>query len=62
MNLVVLEYLRWSKSPITFDQTNHPDSIPLLGWFPLKVNPLVGMTWPTKALIDCGQWPQPHVP
>jgi hypothetical protein len=24
----VQEYLRWSESPITFDRTDHPDSIP----------------------------------
>jgi hypothetical protein len=46
------KYLRWSESPITFDQMDHPDSIPKLGRFPLILHPLVRM----------GQWSQPHVP
>jgi hypothetical protein len=39
---------------ITLDQTNHSDSIPKLGRFPLIVDPLVGMTRLTKALMDGG--------
>jgi hypothetical protein len=39
-----LEYLRWSESPITFNQTNHLNSIPKPGRFSLIVNLLVGMT------------------
>jgi hypothetical protein len=31
--------MRWSKSRITFDQTDHPDSIPKPRRFPLIVNP-----------------------
>jgi hypothetical protein len=49
------EYLCWFESPITFDQTNHLDSIPKPGKFPLVVDPLVGMTWLTKAHIDGGR-------
>jgi hypothetical protein len=48
------EYLRWSESLITFDRTNHPDSIPKPETFPLIVDPLVEMTWLTKALMDGG--------
>jgi hypothetical protein len=51
---VVPEYLRWSESLITFDRTDHSDSIPKLGRFPLIVDPLVGMTRLTKALMDGG--------
>jgi hypothetical protein len=49
-----LEYLHWSESPTTFDQTDHPNSIPRNGRIPLIVNPLVGMTRLTKALMDGG--------
>jgi hypothetical protein len=31
---------------------DHPSSIPKPGWFPLIVDPLVRMTWLTKALMD----------
>jgi hypothetical protein len=47
-------YLCWSESSVTFDWTDHLDSIPKLGRFPLIVNPLVGTTWLTKALMDGG--------
>jgi hypothetical protein len=33
---------------------DHPDSIPKPGGFLLIVDPLVGMTWLTKALMDGG--------
>jgi hypothetical protein len=52
--MAVLEYLRWFKSPITFDRTDHPNSIPKPGRFPLIVNLLVKTTWLTKALMDGG--------
>jgi hypothetical protein len=50
------EYLRWSESPIkiTFDRTDHSDSIPKPGRFPLIVDRLVGTTQLTKALMDGG--------
>jgi hypothetical protein len=50
----IMEYLRWSESLITFDRMDHPDSIPELGWFPLIIEPLVGTTRLTKALMDGG--------
>jgi hypothetical protein len=49
-----LEYLHWSESPITFDQTDHPDSIPKPRRFPYIVDLLVGTTRLTKALVDGG--------
>jgi hypothetical protein len=49
-----LEYLRWSKSLITFDRMDHLDSIPMSGKFPLIVDPLVRTIWLTKALMDGG--------
>jgi hypothetical protein len=56
-----LEHLRWSESPITFDQTDYPDCVLKLGRFPLIVDPLARTTRLTKALMDggCGR---PHVP
>jgi hypothetical protein len=54
MSLAILEYLRWSESPITFDWTDHPDSIPKSGRFPLIVDPLVKTTRLIKALMDGG--------
>jgi hypothetical protein len=44
------EYLCCSKFLITFDQTDHPDSIPKPGRFPLIVNHVVRTTRLTKAL------------
>jgi hypothetical protein len=49
---VVLEYLRWFESPITFDRTDHPDSISKSGRFLLIIDPMVGTTRLTKALMD----------
>jgi hypothetical protein len=48
------EYLRWSESPITFDWIDHLDCVLKLGRFPLIVDPLVGMTRLSKALMDAG--------
>jgi hypothetical protein len=52
VNPTTSEYLRWSDSPITFDRTEHPDCVPKSGRFPLIVDPLVGTTQLTKALMD----------
>jgi hypothetical protein len=54
VSTVVLEYTCWSESLITFDRTDHPDSIPKLERFPLIVEPLVGTTRLTKVLMDGG--------
>jgi hypothetical protein len=52
VSVSVPEYLHWSKSLITFNQMDHVYSIPKPGWFPLIIDPLVGRTWLTKALMD----------
>jgi hypothetical protein len=52
VSLATPEYLRWSESPITFDQIDHPDSIPKPGRFCLIVDPLVRTTQLTKALMN----------
>jgi hypothetical protein len=44
VSTMVPKYLHWSESSITFDRTDHPDSIPKPGRFPLIVDPLVGTT------------------
>ncbi|XP_066392689.1 uncharacterized protein [Miscanthus floridulus] len=45
-------FLRWSESAITFDRTDHPDSIPQPGRYPLVVDPIVGTKRLTKVLVD----------
>ena len=35
-------FLRWSESAITFDWTDHPDSVPHPRRYPLVVDPIVG--------------------
>jgi hypothetical protein len=52
MSVVVPKFLRWSKSSITFDRMDHPYSIPKPGRFLLIVDPMVGTTRLTKALMD----------
>ena len=50
-------FLRWSESAITFDQTDHPKSIPQPGRHPLVVDPIIGMKRLTKVLMDGGSGP-----
>ena len=45
-------FLRWLKSAITFDRTDHPESIPHLGRYPLVVDPIIDMKQLTKILMD----------
>jgi hypothetical protein len=47
-------YLDWSDKPITFDQDDHPDCVPSPGKYPLVVDPVIGNTRLTKALMDRG--------
>ena len=47
-------FLRWSESTITFDRTDHPESVPQLGQYPLVVNPIIGTKRLTKVLMDGG--------
>ena len=47
-------FLRWSKSAITFDWTDHPKSVPQPRRYPLVVDPIVGTKWLTKVLMDGG--------
>ena len=45
-------FLRWLESAITFDRTNHLDTIPHLGRYPLVVDPIIGPKRLTKVLMD----------
>ena len=47
-------FLRWSESAITFDQTNHPKSVPQPGRYSLVVNPIIDIKQLTKVLMDGG--------
>ena len=47
-------FLRWSESAITFDRTDHPDSVLHLGRYPLVVDLIVGPKRLTKVLMDGG--------
>jgi hypothetical protein len=41
VSLATLEYLKWSKVPITFDRSDHPDFVLNLGQYPLIVCPII---------------------
>ena len=47
-------FLRWSESAITFDRTDHQDSVPHLGRYPLMVDLIIGSKRLTKVLMDGG--------
>ena len=47
-------FLRWSESTITFDRTDHPESVPHPGRYLLVVDPIVGTKQLTKILMDGG--------
>jgi hypothetical protein len=42
-------FLQWLESAITFDRTDHPESVPQPGRYPLIVNPIIGMKQLTKV-------------
>ena len=52
--LAMLAFLRWSEFAITFDRTDHPESVPHPGRYPLVVDPIVGTKWLTKVLMVGG--------
>jgi hypothetical protein len=47
-------FLRWLRSPITFNRSNHPESILHPNRYPLVVDPVIGMKRLTKLLMDGG--------
>ena len=46
--------LQWSESAITFDQTDHPESVTQPGRYPLMVDLIIGTKRLTKVLMDGG--------
>jgi hypothetical protein len=48
------EYLKWSKVPIAFNHSDHPDFVPKLGWYPLIVSPIGKDVKLNRVLIDGG--------
>ena len=47
-------YLKWSQTTITFDQSDHPACVASPGRQALVVDPVVGGTRLTKVLMDGG--------
>jgi len=47
-------FLQWLESAITFDWTDHPESVPQPGRYPLVVYPIIGTKWLSKVLMDGG--------
>ena len=52
--MAIPSFLRWSKSPITFDRRDHPSHIARPGCNPLIVDPIVHKKRLTKLLMDGG--------
>ena len=50
----VPSFLRWSESPITFDQRDHPSHITRPERYPLIIDPIVRKKRLTKVLMDGG--------
>jgi hypothetical protein len=48
------KYIKWSKVPITFDRSDHPDIVPKSGLYPLIVRPIVKDVKINRVLIDGG--------
>jgi hypothetical protein len=48
------KYLKWYVVSITFDRSDHLDSIPRLGWYPLIVCPIVKDARLNRVLVDGG--------
>jgi hypothetical protein len=48
------KYLKWSKDPIAFDRSDHPDFVPKPGQYPLIVSPIIKDVKLNRVLIDGG--------
>src|SRR6266540_4182612 len=46
--------LKWSELPITFDRSDHPESVPHPGRYPLVLDPIVQTVKLNRVLIDSG--------
>jgi hypothetical protein len=47
-------FLRWSRSPITFDRSDHPDNVPHPSQYPLVIDPIIDKKRLSKVLMDGG--------
>jgi hypothetical protein len=47
-------FLRWSRSAITFNRSDHPNNVPHLGRYPLVVDLIVDKKRLSKVLMDGG--------
>jgi hypothetical protein len=47
-------FLQWLRSTITFDHSDHLDSVPHLGRYPLIVDPIIDKKRLSKVLMDGG--------
>jgi hypothetical protein len=54
VELAMPTFLRWSRSSIIFDRSDHPESVPHPSRYPLMFDPMVGMKRLTKVLMDGG--------
>ena len=50
--LIAPTFLRWLEAAITFDWTDHLESVPQLGRYSLVVDPIIGTKRLTKVLMD----------
>ena len=46
--------LKWSRTPIIFDEEDHRDRAAVVGCFPLLVSPIIRNLKVTKMLVDGG--------
>jgi hypothetical protein len=47
-------FLRWSRSAITFNRSDHPNNVPHLGRYPLVVDLIIDKKRLSKVLMDGG--------
>jgi len=52
--MLVLQYLNWSNTPITFNRDDHPDKVIAPGVYPLIVDPIIVNARLSKVLMDGG--------
>src|SRR6266540_5804335 len=54
LTLATPKYLKWSELSITFGRSDHPESVPHPGQYPLVLDPIVRMAKLNRVLIDGG--------
>src|SRR5438128_10998563 len=48
------KYLKWSELLITFNRSDHPESVPHPGRYPLVLDPIIRTVKLNRILIDSG--------